>query len=222
MIVFRPLWLFPATAVARAIARRRSQTVPYGWRETTVVSWAGMRGVVTVATALALPANAADGSALWWRETVVLVGLGCVLVTLTVQGLTLTPIVRALKVGTAADERGEILELRERATLSALEDLRSDADHSDVAVLTVIKTYQGRLDAQHELLRALDRPESDPDAAGGSSPDELEARLRRAFRRASDVERELVLAERAGGRVSSAAADEVLLEIEGRASRTTP
>ena len=35
LVVFRPLWLFPAAAVARAIARKRSQAVPYGWRETT-------------------------------------------------------------------------------------------------------------------------------------------------------------------------------------------
>jgi Na+/H+ antiporter len=230
VVVFRPLWLFPATAVARGLARRRDKAVPMGWRETAVVSWAGMRGVVTVATALALPRVADDGTALPWREPVILVGLGCVLVTLVAQGLTLTPLVRRLKVGTDADEHAEITELRLRAMQAAVRTLRVQAgDPPDPAHRAVILQYEGRLHA-HEVLQQTRRDgadarqdDADTEAATDTTAGEaLEERLQEAFQRGNDVEREIVLNARATGAVSPAAADEVLHDIEVRAARTGP
>ena len=77
----------------------RGSAIPYGWRESAVASWAGMRGVVTVATALALPVTVAGGGSFPAREEVVLVALLVVLVTLVVQGLTLAPLIRAARRG---------------------------------------------------------------------------------------------------------------------------
>lgn len=231
VVVFRPLWLFPATAVARGLARRRDAIVPLGWRETAVVSWAGMRGVVTVATALALPRLAEDGTVLAWREPVVLVGLGCVLVTLVAQGLTLTPLVRRLRVGTDVDEHAEITRLRLRAMRAAVETLQAEAgDPPDPAHRAVILQYEGRLHAHHVLQQTLqgdpdrhpDVTDADAGAHGETSGETLEERLQQAFRRGNDVEREIVLTARATGQVSPAAADEVLHDIEVRAARTGP
>ena len=59
-----------------------------------MVGWAGMRGVVTVATALALPLTTASGAPFPNRDTIIAVGLATVLLTLVVQGLTLSPLVR--------------------------------------------------------------------------------------------------------------------------------
>lgn len=218
VIVFRPLWLFPATALARAVAHRREAPVPYGWRETTVVSWAGMRGVVTVATALALPHLAEDGTALDWRAPVVLAGLGCVLVTLVVQGLTLTPLVRRLRVGSDTDEHAEITELRREAMHTAVQTLRTEAgDPPDAAHEAVILQYEARLHAQDVVRQAL------VDARGTDRDDEIfEERLQQTFRRGNDIEREVALTARATGTVTPAAADEVLHDIEVRASRSGP
>jgi CPA1 family monovalent cation:H+ antiporter len=218
VVVFRPLWLFPAVALAASRARRRDTTLPYGWRETGLVSWAGMRGVVTVATALALPSVADDGTPLVWRESVVLVGLGCVLVTLVVQGLTLTPLVRALGVGSDVDEATEVRELRLAAMRAAIEALRAEADASpDPAWRAALTHYEGRLKA-HELVRRTLEENTD----GAREAADLEERLESAWRRANDVERELVLDARARGTVTPAAADEVLHDIEVRAARTGP
>ena len=89
LILSRAAWMYPAVAIARALQRRADAPVVHGWRETTVVTWAGMRGVVTVATALALPQLVDSGAAFPHRSDIVLVALFCVLVTLVVQGLTL-------------------------------------------------------------------------------------------------------------------------------------
>lgn len=217
VVLFRPLWVFPSVALARRTARRRDRTLPYGWRETAVVSWAGMRGIVTVATALALPTAADDGSPLQWRESVVLVGLACVLVTLVAQGLTLTTLVRRLGVGVEADEHAEVARLRRAALTAALDRLRDDAgEPADAACRAAILQYEGRLEAQDVLdeLRSHSSP-GDPD--GGPDVDE---RLTRTLATATAAEREVVLTARARGEVSPGAADEVLHEIEVRAART--
>jgi CPA1 family monovalent cation:H+ antiporter len=223
VVVFRPLWIFPATALARSTARRREAPLPYGWRETAVVSWAGMRGVVTVATALALPEVAADGTRLEWRESVVLVGLGCVLVTLVAQGLTLTPLVRRLGVGAETDEHAEIRQLRRRSMQAALHSLRDEAgDAPDAATRAVILQYESRLQA-HDVLQDALRPADRPDRPGEDhEPEDLEERLQEVVRRGNDVERDVVLSARATGAVTPAAADEVLHDIEVRAARTGP
>jgi Na+/H+ antiporter len=226
VVVFRPLWLFPATAAARALARHRDAAVPFGWRETAVVSWAGMRGVVTVATALALPRAAEDGAVLGWREPVILVGLGCVLVTLVAQGLTLTPLVRRLKVGVDGDEHAEVAGLRLQAMQTAIEVLRGEAGNPpDPAHRAVILQYEGRLHA-HDVLQQTLRGGSGTapgDTTDAETPGEaLTEQLQEAFQRGNDVEREIVLNARATGAVSPAAADEVLHDIEVRAARTGP
>lgn len=224
VVLVRPLWLFPATALARALARRRSQEVPYGWRETSVVSWAGMRGVVTVATALALPVTTPQG-AVWWREAVVLAGLACVLVTLVVQGLSLTPMVRVLRVGTEDQGGTDVLQLRHEAMQAALADLRTrlSDDSSDLALQTAVRTYEARLQAQRTIIEALDRDGGDESAeAAEAEAEDMERRVRAAFQRASDVERDLVLHRRSTGAVSPAVADEVLFDVEVRAARSGP
>lgn len=216
VIVFRPLWVFPGVVLARQLARRRQAPIPYGWRETAVVSWAGMRGVVTVATALALPGVGADGVELGWRPTVVLAGLACVLVTLVAQGLTLTPLVRRLGVGLEGDERTETAELRRRALRAALDELRSTTDLPTSVREPVIAQYEGRLRAQEALVQLA---RSSRDGARGGGAADLDDQLRETLRRANDTEREVVLQARSAGDVAPGVADDVLDEIEARAAR---
>ena len=63
LIIGRAMAMFAASAAAGRRARRQDSGTPYGWRESAVASWAGMRGVVTVATALALPQTVQGGGA---------------------------------------------------------------------------------------------------------------------------------------------------------------
>ena len=107
LVVVRAVAMTSSALLAGRRARRTGSATPYGWREAVVASWAGMRGVVTVATALALPTTMAGGAALVGRQRVVVVALLVVGVTLVGQGLTLAPLIRRLGVAESGDEQIE-------------------------------------------------------------------------------------------------------------------
>src|SRR6266536_3623951 len=60
----RFVWMFPVAYGTRLLARSREDTAPRSWREPLVVSWAGMRGVVSLAAAFALPLTVRSGAPL--------------------------------------------------------------------------------------------------------------------------------------------------------------
>src|SRR5262249_32499228 len=69
-----------------------------GWRNSLIISWAGMRGVVSLAAAFALPFALSDGREFPARNYILFLTFGVILVTLVLQGLTLPVLIRVLKV----------------------------------------------------------------------------------------------------------------------------
>jgi monovalent cation/hydrogen antiporter len=98
VIVARFLWVFPATYVPRWLSRRLRQRDPSPpARQVTVIAWTGMRGVISLAAALALPLTVDGGTAPFPARDLILFLTFCViLATLVVQGLTLPLLIRAL------------------------------------------------------------------------------------------------------------------------------
>ena len=89
VILARFVWVFPATYVPRFLSRRVRHRDPYpGWRNVVVVSWAGMRGVVSLAAALSVPLAVSSGSPFPGRDLILFLTFCVILVTLVVQGLT--------------------------------------------------------------------------------------------------------------------------------------
>lgn len=212
VVLFRAVWLYPAAWAARYNHRRSDVDTPYGWRETTVAAWAGMRGVVTVATTLALPMTMASGSPFPTRADITLVALCCVTVTLLGQGLTLAPLVAILRVGSDHDLPREVALLRSTAAGRALEAIHGRSEDLTAPIRdAAVKQYEGYLAAQAALEDARRYERSDRDAPADE--------LRRTLQFAADVEREVILAARRAGTVSAAAADEVLDDVEARANR---
>ena len=68
------------------------------WRETIIMWWAGMRGVASVALALAIPLTTDGGAPFPGRDEILFIAFAVVLATLVVQGLTLPWLVRRLGV----------------------------------------------------------------------------------------------------------------------------
>ncbi len=89
VLVLRPLWVFPFRWI---VTRGFGREAPWPWRHSAVLSWAGMRGVVTLAAALLLPASTPH------RDVLVLVAVVVTVGTLLVQGTTLPVLARALDV----------------------------------------------------------------------------------------------------------------------------
>jgi monovalent cation/hydrogen antiporter len=115
VIAARFVWGWTMPYVIRALDRRPAQRERRaGWRVRMVMSWSGMRGAVSLAAALALPASTPQ------RDLVVFLTFAVILVTLVVQGLTLPALIRALGVHDDGAEANEELRARLAATQAAL------------------------------------------------------------------------------------------------------
>lgn len=158
VIALRPVWVFGVHALMRQMNRLRAKLPhaerepkrklgtlapqaqskaagggsepDYSWKELTVISWTGMRGVVTLATAAALPAAAAE--ALGASETRVIFAVAFVVTigTLLIQGMTLSPLIRWLGVADPneaiadAEQASAVRERAAREGMAYLERMR--------------------------------------------------------------------------------------------------
>jgi len=91
VIVLRFAWVFAVLQAPKWIARRMSS-----WRGAVFVSWAGMRGAVSLAAALALPLRTDDGEPFPGRDLILFLTFAVILVTLVGMGLTMPFVIRAL------------------------------------------------------------------------------------------------------------------------------
>ena len=125
VVLLRPLYVFPTRLLFSRFDKGVSQT-NRPWAHGAIISWAGMRGVVTLAAAFTLPADTPYRSVLVWVAMVVTVG------TLLVQGTTLPVLARGLKVRGPdpredALQEATILQSSVAAGITALEECE-DAD----------------------------------------------------------------------------------------------
>ncbi|MEU2332309.1 Na+/H+ antiporter [Streptomyces sp. NPDC013172] len=127
VVVVRLLWLLPATWLTKRLHARRDydEEIPTSWRETVVMWWSGMRGVASVALALAIPLKTDDGSPFPDRDVIVFIAFGVIMATLVLQGLTLPWLVRRLGVRADTEHEKEIeKDLALRAAKAARSRLR--------------------------------------------------------------------------------------------------
>jgi monovalent cation/hydrogen antiporter len=98
-VVVRIAWVFTATYLPRMISPAWRKRDPYpAWRNVTIVAWTGMRGVVSLAAALALPLTLADGRTFPGRDYILFITFCVILATLVLQGLSLPALIRRLGV----------------------------------------------------------------------------------------------------------------------------
>jgi len=131
VIMVRFIWVVPAALLPRYLSKRIREREPFDYRNLVVFGWAGMRGVVSMAAALALPFLLPDGKVFPHRNLVIYLVFCVILSTLVFLGFTLPWVVRKLKIrphSIAAEEytvrtqvvSGVILHIEEN--LSLLQD----------------------------------------------------------------------------------------------------
>jgi monovalent cation/hydrogen antiporter len=149
VIAMRFVWNFVVTAIIRMIDRRPSQFARRAsWRSRVVGSWAGMRGAVSLAAALALPLHTDAGAPLPGRELIQFITFALILVTVVGQGLTLPFLIRRLGViDDGAEEEDEELRARlviARAALDRVDELETQDWTRDGTVERVRRLYEFR------------------------------------------------------------------------------
>lgn len=99
VIVIRILMVYISAFVPRLLSRRiRAREKPPGFKLPFIVGWAGMRGVVSLASALSIPILLPSGEAFPERNLIIFITFAVILITLVFQGLTLPLFIRWLKV----------------------------------------------------------------------------------------------------------------------------
>ena len=198
LVLVRALWLFATVWLPQRRAGRRDALAC-----SLVLSWAGMRGVVSLAAALALPLTLPGGQPFPAREAVVIVTLTVIVLTLVGQGLTLPALIRALRLGTDAGLREEEARARQRLLEAATRRLDQ--------LYPVWPGHQPLLDQLRETYRhRSEHVERQRDAAGGDGEDRELIEHREIRRTVIDAEREALLRLRAEGEVG----DDVLRDLE--------
>lgn len=203
LIFLRLAWTFPGSGLSHFLRTRlagQNEAAP-GTRQVFIVGWTGMRGVVSLAAALALPTNLSDGTPFPHRSLIVFLTFCVIVVTLVLQGITLPPLIRALGLngdpGTTFEERDARRVVIGAAVAHLEHDKRKVSRAAAELYDDLIKRYRRR------LASARANYGNRKEAADHQRYVELS-------REASEVERQTAVRLRNEGRIN----DEVLRRIE--------
>jgi len=204
VILIRILWVFPATYLPRLLFESIRKKDPYpSWRHVTVVAWTGMRGVVSLAAALALPLTGRGGNPFPNRDLILFLTFIVILATLVVQGLSLPFLIRSLGIkddGSAAREEREARLKANQAALARLKEIPERSTAKADAKRRLIIEYEDRI-----------RQLEDTDPAAANTPRHLfSSEYEHLSQETLIAERQTILQLRNRGVIS----DEVLRHIQ--------
>ena len=157
-IICRVVWVFPGAYLPRWLsARIRKREKRPSWQQVAVIGWAGMRGVVSLAGALALPNMLPNGAPFPGRDLILFITFGVILCTLVLQGLTLPVLIDELHVREQIDEKQEERRLRRKMAQQVITHLETNHSAGSVHddVLSYVKNmYELRINELNGMLRA--------------------------------------------------------------------
>lgn len=148
VIIGRIIWVYPGTYVPRWISKRIRQNEPRpSMRLATIVAWAGMRGVVSLAAALALPLVIEGAEPFPNRNLIIFLTFSVIFSTLVLQGLTLRPLIKLLGIKADGSEHEKERLVRFKVASSIIEHIEENYSLSlTEEVLNQIKTkYEIRI-----------------------------------------------------------------------------
>ncbi len=154
-ILVRFLWVPLAALIPRWLSgtlRERDPMPP--WSGLFLISWTGMRGIVTLAAALALPVTTSTGGPFPFRSEIILISFTVILATLVFQGLSLPPIIRLMHLKEDDGLEQEEAMAREHAATAALNRLDQVVTENWVSLEQVERVRLRYLQRLERLARA--------------------------------------------------------------------
>jgi CPA1 family monovalent cation:H+ antiporter len=195
VILVRIIWVMIGSRIPR-LFHRRDASPAMAMREAVLISWCGMRGLVTLATAFALPSGFPH------RDLLVLSAFTVVLGSLIIQGLTIGILIKALRLEPDTSLDVEISKARGAMVDAALASLRNRSGDAATAVR-----------AEYEAMRAVARDRENPQA------DTEHDKLRVS---AIAAQRELLASMRAEARISDEAFHRLEEELDWAELHASP
>jgi CPA1 family monovalent cation:H+ antiporter len=209
VILLRLIWIFPGAFLAnwfRTHVLHQDEKLPAA-KYILISGWTGMRGVISLAAAIALPEMLDNGNPFPQRNLIVFLSFSVIFVTLVLQGLTLPWVVRILGVavpGGPSAETGAEEEVARREMLeSALAYLEETREQDETEFLDIYEDLAGHYRHRLAAVSGSDSPENT------LSPEHRE-RHSRLLRDVLRVERQTAIRLRNKGRIN----DETLRQLE--------
>jgi Na+/H+ antiporter len=134
-IIIRIAWVFPGAYLPRMLSRKiRATERNPGARNVFIIAWSGMRGVVSLASALAVPLTLTGEQAFPHRNLILFITFVVILVTLVLQGLSLPLMIRWLKIHSVGNEEEQRLSLRLRMATAALDYINAEYPEESASI----------------------------------------------------------------------------------------
>jgi Na+/H+ antiporter len=151
VVLSRFVWVFVAGYLSRLVINRTTQSaLLFNGKLNTVIGWTGMRGVLSLATALALPLTLRNGSPFPQRDLIIFFTYCVIFSTLVLQGLALPYLIRWLNITPDQRAKQEEINLRIQLASMAIEHLEANyslsEDVSDEALALLKHKYETRID----------------------------------------------------------------------------
>jgi len=158
IVLVRFVWIFGSSYLPRLISRTFRNENPAPWQHTALIAWTGMRGADSLAGALAIPFALPSGQPFPGRDLILLLTFCVIFGTLVLQGLTLSPLVRWLRVvdDHVTDKEERLARLRaNEAALARVESMAASSRARPEVVERLRSEYVDRIrqlrsDAPHE------------------------------------------------------------------------
>jgi monovalent cation/hydrogen antiporter len=159
MIIIRFIWVYIREGMAYLTTKQNSRSLQETLHEAIILSWSGMRGIVSLTLALALPFNLPDGSPLLGRDIVVFLTFVIILFTLLIPGLSLSWLMQRLNIPYIYRHQ-DIRIARKRLLKAAREAIQRlyDLHHLDDQEATLLLTY---FNTRHQILEIVSKAKRD-------------------------------------------------------------
>lgn len=202
LIVLRMIWVVPSVWLTNLIHRLKGHREDISRRETFVIGWTGMRGVIALAAAVSVP-EVINGKEFGARNLIVFLTFCVILVTLVFQGLTLPTVIRSLGLASEAGMEPEERDARRLALKEALRYLEARRQGKSEAFA---HAYDDLIDRYEHRLAEV----TEDDTEQGATKSQVYQTLMHAAQGALEAERRTIIRLRDEGAIS----DDVLRKLE--------
>jgi monovalent cation/hydrogen antiporter len=216
VIGVRLLWTLTTPFLIRALDRRESQIARRSsWRARMITGWAGMRGSVSLAAALAIPLRTDADAAFPERDLIIFLAFAVILATLVGQGLTLAPLIRRLGIHDDGEDEREEVAARSRLASAALERL-DELDGADWVLDDTLERVRGMYGYRQRRFAARE------DDGDNMEYEERTTAYTRLMFDLLDAQREALISMRNGMEISDEVRRKVERDLDLEESRLQP
>lgn len=154
VIAIRFVWVVPSVMIPRWLSKRIREKEPFDKRNMVIFGWAGMRGVVSMAAALALPLTLKNGADFPHRNLIIYLTFCVIISTLVLLGLTLPWIIRKLKMEPHSIVAEEY-EVRNKVILTAISHIE---EHLSLHPDELRQSIKSKYEVKYNRLQKTDLP----------------------------------------------------------------